>query len=258
MCAMHDFLAKLTDSALLLTVSVVLCCSSCQKRTEMEAYYFPLDVLEEGQVYTYESLSEPKMLDDIWYYKTLQRDGEIYLAGQSYDENWRVSQLVVEKRIDLGMITDSVTLFSPDSSGRDLAIQVKVTNRATYPFYRDRSDTLLYRIQWTEPGTGLEYTLDRQRVYEKDTVVSFDGKELAAVSFVLEEELETFYEHDGATRSGWGGQEIYAQGIGLFYYRKEIGEGFTREYRLKSIEDGEEYFAKLESEMTSGEERSGN
>ncbi|MDX1684803.1 MAG: hypothetical protein R3275_06155 [Saprospiraceae bacterium] len=215
----------------------------------METYYFPLSDLEEGKVYVYESMAEAKLADEVWYYKSLNKDGETYLIGQFYRPDWRVQQVVIEKKTDLGMITDSVKLFFADTTGRDIPVEVDVINRAAFPFYRNPDDTLLYKIRWTDPQSSLEYTLDRRRIYAGDTSITFNGRSVPAIRFNVQEDLETFYSHDGATYSGWQGEEIYALDIGLVYYKKEIGDPFTKEFRLVEIVPGETFFDSLESDL---------
>lgn len=235
MYAMYDFLAKLTVSVLLLTFLTGICCSSCQKRTSLSDYYFPIEEWTSEHLYTYESLSEPKMVDEVWQYGVHNTGDQLYFKGQALDHNQVVTQIVMEQRTDLGMVTDSMVMYWEDSNSVAQRIDVKVINRATFPFYENSKDTLLFKVKWTDPSNGLEYTLDRQRVLHGDTTLHIMGKDIRAKVFLLFEELETFFVDDGATQSSWSGLEIYGEQIGLVYYKKEISPTLIREYRLKSI-----------------------
>lgn len=245
MYAMLKNLDKLAGLPSLLTLLVLIGCVSCQKRTPMSEYYFPVDnLIDNGQVYIYSSTNDAPLADEVWYYTAVVGQGSKYLIGQNYGEQWQVKQLVVEKQTELGMITDSLRLFSLDSSGQSLASQVKISNRATFPFYRNEADTLLFKTTWTDALTGLQYTLDRKRIFRGDTTYNYNGESIPSVYFDLIEDLETFYDHDGATNSRWTGREVYAKGIGLVYFSKTISD-FNRSYQLSSIMAGDEFFTRI-------------
>jgi hypothetical protein len=59
-----------------------------------------------------------------------------------------------------------------------------------------------------------------------------DGKSIPAVRFTTEDTFET--EKDGWTSSAWTGEEIYAKGIGLVYYRRKFSPQLSIEFELES------------------------
>ena len=232
MYAIVSFLDKLTAPALISVVCSCLVMGSCQERPDMASYYFPISELSDGLVYRYEAIGELPLPDENWYYKTFVRGSDRYLVGQAYDIEGRVSQLVMEKETDLGMITDSILLFFPDSSDKDIPVSVKINKKAVFPFYYNSDELLEYEIVWIGPSDSLQYTLSRTRQYAGDTSVSFQGKMHRGVIYSLEETLETFWTHDGATNTEWGGIEVYLEDIGLYYYRKDVSKNLVKEYRL--------------------------
>lgn len=232
MYAIVQFIDKLTDNSLFNLLCLCLLLGSCQERPDMASYYFPISELSDGLVYRYEAIGELPLPDENWYYKAFDRGDDRYLVGQAYSVDGRVSQFVMEKETALGMITDSILLFFPDSSAKDLPVPVQVNKKAVFPFYFNSDEFLEYEIVWTNPTDSLQYTLGRKRRYSGDTLISFEGKTRQGVIFSLNESLETFWVHDGATNSEWGGIEIYLEGIGLYYYRKNVSEQLVKEYRL--------------------------
>ena len=232
MYAIVLFLDKLTAFTLFTVACTCFVLVACQERPDMASYYFPISELDDGLVYRYEAVGALPLPDENWYYKAFVRGSDRYLVGQAYSPEGRVSQLVMEKETTLGMIADSILLFFPDSSNKDIPVSVDINKKAVFPFYYNSDERLDYEIIWTSPSDSLQYTLGRQRQYSGDTAIVFEGKMRQGVIFSLEESLETFWVHDGTTNSRWGGIEIYLEGIGLYYYRKNVSKELVKEYRL--------------------------
>lgn len=206
---------------------------ACQSEPDMASYYLPLDALEGGLCYRYESLDAPPFDDEVWQHRVVNRGSGQVLISTSIDSGGLVSQKIIETITELGVLTDSVFLNIPDSLGNPLTVPVDVIDRATFPFYNRPEEKLNYKIRWVDPRDSLEYTLSRSRQWLQDTVVYFEGSEHAAKVFALTESLETFWVHDGTTNSSWPGIEIYAEGLGLYYYKKQISPTYERTFRLK-------------------------
>ena len=229
-----QLLDKLTSTGLFIITIFSLGLISCDRPDAMSDYYFPISELQDGLVYQYESVNQPDLPKENWFYKTLVSDQDTFLAGQFYSPSGRVQQLVIERQTDLGILQDSLILFQRGADSLDIPIPATVAPSAVFPYYKNPNEELKYKIVWTDAADSLQYTLERRRRYTRDTVWLFDAKELPAVVFDLEEELETFREDMGATESAWSGMEVYAKGIGLVYYTKEISPEYTKAYRLKN------------------------
>ena len=95
----------------------------------------------------------------------------------------------------------------------------------------DSSGVFLYKIRWEPPqDSGAVITLIKNRRYLKDTVVNVLGEEREAVVFDVQELLE--YDQNGVFEQRYGGQEVYARGIGLVYYKKSVGDQMRWDYAL--------------------------
>jgi hypothetical protein len=227
-------LDKLTSKGLFIITIFSFGLISCERPDAMSDYYFPISELEDGLVYQYESVNQPDLPKENWFYKTLVSDRDTFLAGQFYSPSGRVQQLIVERQTDLGIVQDSLILFQEGPDSTDIPVPATVAPSAVFPYYKNTDEDLIYKIVWTDPADSLQYTLKRKKRYIRDTVWVMDAEELPAVVFSLQEELETFRADMGATESTWSGMEIYARGIGLVYYTKEISPEYTKAYRLKN------------------------
>ena len=58
-----------------------------------------------------------------------------------------------------------------------------------------------------------------------------NGKSIPAIRFSTDDTFET--ERDGWTSTTWSGEEIYARGIGLVYYRRKISDQLSLEFSLE-------------------------
>ena len=70
----------------------------------------------------------------------------------------------------------------------------------------------------------------KNRRFAGDTVIRYQGLTYNAVKFDLRELFE--YDKEGVLEQEYTGEEIYARGLGLVYYRKDIADDFQLEYRL--------------------------
>ena len=203
----------------------------------MSSYYFPITELEDGLVYTYRSVNMKELDDEVWFYKSIITPQDTFLAGQAYSADGRVEQLVVERKVDLGIIQDSLILYHTGPDSLDIPVKCTVGPGSVFPFYQNAEDTLQYKVTWTDPTDTLSYILEKRKAFSHDTTFLFEGKDLPAVSFWTYEAVETFRKDLGMTESAWVGEEIYAQGVGLVYYRKEISPDFLKAYQLSHRSD---------------------
>jgi hypothetical protein len=70
---------------------------------------------------------------------------------------------------------------------------------------------------------GSTTTLIKNRRYLGDTTYTFNGVSYDAVRFEVRELVEDNSVTEGSIEPRFDGEEIYAKGIGLVYYRKILG-----------------------------------
>lgn len=233
-------IAKMTFIPLILSIYCGFHFSSCSKSEDLSGFYFPIRSLQSGLVYHYKPVDQPQLSDEYWYYQTEKQHEDLLLKGTLYSSDGSVQQRISERVVSLGVIQDSLVLYnSTDSSFQ--AVSAQPGPSSVFPFYKDANDTLIYKLRWLDPADSLEYILVRKKLYSGDTTWSWKGQNLDAVVFKLDESLETFREDLGMTNSGWSGKEVYAKGLGLVYFEKNISPEFTRSYRLYDRYDLEQF-----------------
>ena len=129
-----------------------------------------------------------------------------------------------------GVLTDSLHFVLFDSTQQKHLIRAKVIKPNRFPFMADSSLTWATKLDWPQPGDSLRIVLERRRKYAGPAQWQHKGKTIPAVRFVTEDHLET--ERDGWTTSVWAGEELYAKGYGLVFWRRAVNEGMTIEFEL--------------------------
>ena len=120
------------------------------------------------------------------------------------------------------------------SSGKQIQVPVEVIEDDVYPFQvREDGGVFLYHVAWESViDTGATIDIFKNRRYLRDTTFLLDGTSYPAQLFELKELLS--YDKDGVFEQQYSGLEIFAKGIGLVYYSKNISESLNLEYRLQS------------------------
>ncbi|MFZ2897259.1 MAG: hypothetical protein WA004_01480 [Saprospiraceae bacterium] len=203
----------------------------CKTET-LEDYYFPLDELREGLVYEYRSAGDTLDPPFYWFYKTIEQEGVTYLTGMYYDANFTPFQFVREERVDNGMLMTDYYLYETDSTGKQIQVPVNIEAGNAFSFGKPNPKTVLFsKISFTSPSApGMINTLVKNRQYVSDTTYVFGGQTYDALVFYVRELIDI--EDQGHTEHEYDGTEIYAKGLGLVYFRKNVSEAFVTEYRL--------------------------
>ncbi|NBC07687.1 MAG: hypothetical protein GVY26_10890 [Bacteroidetes bacterium] len=211
------------------------CLTSCQNsgQQDIRDYYYPMRLLEDGLVYEYRSPTIDSLTPAYWYHRSLIQDDGVYLTSTYYEHKLEPLQLVKEEMVSNGMLIEDLFLYAPsDSTGLQDRIQVEVLQGAAFPFVvSDSSGVFLNKIRWSPPqDSGATYTIIKNRRYLGDTLVNVLGEEREAVVFQVDELLE--HDKNGVFEKRYGGQEVYAKGIGLVYYNKTVDEQMSWDYAL--------------------------
>lgn len=224
-----------------LIFSFFLCILSCNndKTTStstifsIKDYYFPVENLIDGLVYEYRALNNDSIGAYYWLYRTVKQDGETYLVGQNYDQNFNIQQMMTEDIGPDGSILKNFFYYSePNEAGIQNQIPIKIESPNVYPFNVVKDgNAVLYQVKYTEPeNPEATTTLIRKRRYLGKKDFNYKGKNLDCVQFELKEIVDN--EEIGHLEFEFEGIELYAKGIGLVYYKKNVSEDHVLEYAL--------------------------
>lgn len=215
----------------------VLGASCGEVRRDVRPYFFPLERLDrEGLVYLWVPVSDSLQPPFAYYYKA-ERDssGQLWFVRAYFDYAFQLFQLNKERVVRNGVKLVESRLFERDSSGRLVEIPVSVEYGNVFSFeLSPQPGVLLTRLSWRPPtDTATTITLVRNRWFAADTSWTFRGKTYDAVRFAVRELID--HMREGHFEYEYPGEEIYARGLGLVYFRKEVDEVLTIEYRLDEV-----------------------
>ncbi len=217
-------------------VSALLLLTSCREGgpKDIRDYYFPLRQLEDGLVYEYRPLFPDSLTPVYWYYRSFLKEDGVFLTGTYYEYGLIPLQLVREELVRNGMLLQDLYLYEADSTGSQRQARAEVLSGTAFPFeVSDSGGVFLYKVRWEPPSdSGAVITLIKNRRYLRDTSIRFDDKSYDAVVFDVREMLE--YDKDGVFEQAYEGREVYAKGLGLVYFQKEISKDIRWAYRLEA------------------------
>lgn len=217
---------------ILLGMAFWACSPLKQEENDLSAYYFQLDEFPTaGLTYVFASQLDTSAPPEIWHFNKIAPGR---MESINYGPNNNIVQHQYDRFVPNGVLTDSLNLFSTDSTGQSIRIPVKVLSPNRFPYDAvDSSKVWLTHLEWYQPGDSLHIVLQRRRRYMGPTEWMDHGKSLPAIRFRTEDTFET--ESVGWTTSTWTGEEIYAWHKGLVYYKRNISGDMTLEYALKEI-----------------------
>lgn len=214
-----------------LLILVMGCTGDQPHNTGLAIYYFPLDQFPIGGVtYRYRNMRDTLADPEIWHYQKVapRRMLSVNKDAEGHDLLYQYDRFT-----PTGVVTDSLILFFQDALEHKHRIPVKVIAPNRFPFDAvDSTKVWLTHLDWRQPKDSLHVVLERRRRYLGPVTWTYEGRSIPAVRFRTEDKLET--EEVGWTNSAWTGEEIYAKGIGLVYYRRNIAEGMVLEFALET------------------------
>lgn len=207
------------------------------------AYYYPVHDLQDGKIYEYRPVSNDTLPVDYWYYSTHKVEDELHFTGNYYNERFEVQQFFREVEKESSMILTDFILYESDESGRQEQIAVEILDTNTFPIpYADSTKTYKMGIKWDIPGeTGTSIALKRERKYIAMSEYPYKGERLECAIFKTLEHIEHFVVDDGYLEPSFPGVEIYAKGLGLVYYKKQLSKDVNIEYELYAIYSMDEF-----------------
>lgn len=204
--------------------------TSCQSddRIDIRDYYFPVEELQEGLVYEYRAVNNDSIGSSYWYYKTVETDTALYFTGNFYEADLTVKQFFRAEIVSNGCLMQDYFLYLTDAEGQQMRFPAEVMAANAFPFaVRDSGGIFLFKLKWTFQQAPLQTTtLIRNRRY----IGKKAYRDLDCIGFEVKELVDDFQE--GHLEKQYPGEEIYAKGVGLVYYKKEIGDNFVLEYEL--------------------------
>ncbi|MBL7807958.1 MAG: hypothetical protein JNN28_09100 [Saprospiraceae bacterium] len=232
-------------------VCFLFACSNGGKR-DIGAYYYPVKDLKGGKVYEYVVSQNDSVMPEYWYYRTFVRDSGLFLVGTYYDHRFQIGQIIREKITKSGALAKECHLYeadpNPDAEGGQVHTKTMIQAANKFPFaVTDSTGVFVFKLQFNPPDDP-ESTIyvERNRRFLGDAPdFEYDGKQYPCVRFGLKETIGNAKEGIDPVESK--GEEWYAKGLGLVYYRKLYGDGaFKVEARLTDIFS----MAKLEQRAT--------
>lgn len=208
-------------------------------KRDISDYYFPVDELRRGVVYEYDLVQSDSSSPEYWYYKTFQRDSGLFLAGTYYNDRFQIGQIIREKITDDGILASEYSLYDADiETGKQIQTNAVIESPDVYPFrVKDSVGIFVFSLHYqpvADPSTTIYLT--RRRIFLGDApAFEFKGETYTCIRFGLLESIGTQQGDDDLLKGR--GEEWYAKGLGLVYYRKTFGEKnqVRFEYRLKDV-----------------------
>jgi hypothetical protein len=217
----------------------VLACKGGSKR-DIRDYYFPVEELRKGQVYEYDLVQGDSSSPEYWYFRAFQRDSGLFLAGTFYNERFEIGQIIRVKIADEGVEARSYYIYDADfETGKQIQTNAVIESPEVFPFQvKDSAGVSVFKLKY-HPAGDPEVTiqLTRSRIFLGNAPdFEFNGDLYPCVRFGLTEEIGTG--KIGKGKLSGSGEEWYAKGLGLVYYRKTLGSKKAKveyAYRLKDI-----------------------
>ncbi len=219
----------------LVFVALLGACRPGDERRDIRDYYFPLRGLTDGLVYEYRPVGNDSLPPAYRYYRSILQDTAMFLTANYYTGRFEPQQLVREELVDGGMVVRELFLYAQDSAGLQQQVRADVQNGSVFPFYLrpGKPGVYLYKVRFRLPSQppGASTTLILNRQFAADTTFTFEGKNHDALLFHLRGVAEIRDTVAGGVEPEFGGAEIYAEGLGLVEYWRDLGT--TRvHYRL--------------------------
>ena len=226
----------ITQMTSVIILILLMACSPAKDDTAqfLNKYYYNIDRFAgPGEVYVYQSAGSTALPEEIWHYRYDPGYKGNYLISTMYTPAGDVVQKTTERldRDHAQLLSLDLYYLVDDSLH---SIEAKVNSPRTFSFAAiDSLPMVNYEMEYYDLSSetdSVRVILNKTRRVVGKELFYFEGVEIPAVRVVTREVLET--ETEGFTESEWTGIEIFAQDIGMVYYKKDINEQFTLEYTL--------------------------
>jgi len=191
----------------------------------------------DGKVYEYRALDD-SLPPFYWYFRTTISRGDTIVTSEYFDHTFTIQQLTNEEIVDNGVIMNDFYLYETDTlTGIQERNPVRVEVDNVYPFeVTDSTGLFLYKIYWKDFNNPQQrYRLIKNRHFMGMDTYKYKGQLVDCARFFIKELLEI--EEVGFQEISYNSTELYAEHIGLIYFKKEIGADIVQEYELAAIYD---------------------
>ena len=190
---------------------------------EIKEFYYPVNDLDEGLVYHYESTTNDlPALANYWFFKGHNLEDGKQLTGQYYDHNKHILQYFRQDINSSGALMNEYRIYSEDSIAQVIPVDLIYNN--VFPFtVNDTTSVYLYKLSYTNPTDTSINTIVRNRNYGGNTEWEHNGKIYPAIQMDVLEQIQN--DKNGVLTIDLKGYEIYAKGIGLVYTERITRDG---------------------------------
>lgn len=207
--------------------------ANCSSYGPNADYYYPIDELADGMVYSYESAGPLPQAPHYWFYRSVETLDSLVLTSTYYSFDFQPRQFVNERIVSSGSIMRDLRLYTP-TEGASKTVIAEVLAPALFSFEAPDTGRILVNTvsfrQNSEQDSSALYTLTRNRKYVKDTMFNLSGKPLDAQLWSVRELTEQ--DSLGVLAIESQAVEIYAKDIGLVYRERMYSDGSQEAYRL--------------------------
>lgn len=204
-------------------------------KRDIRAYYFPIENLKNGLVYAYASGEGDTTDRRYWYFNTMERDSGTFLIGTQYDRYFAINQITREKIVASGSLARNTFLYEQDTaSGKSIPVRAAIESANIFPFQvSDSLGVILFQLSYHPPAdtAATIYIIRNRRFLGDGPDFEFGGKRYPTVRFGLQEAVG--HNKEGSAEVEGRGEEWYAKGLGLVYYRKSFGEEGNIRYAFR-------------------------
>lgn len=208
---------------------VVLGLNACKSdgRQNIRAFYFPAEELKGGRVYAYETTQNGQTAPEYWYYRAFPRDSGLFMAATNYDRQFQIVQIRREQFVDNGVQARDYFLYEPDTTSGKLEKSVgRIESPDIFPFLvRDSLGVFLFSLKYhpVRDSSSTNYIIRNRRFLGEGPAFNFEGKDYPCIRFGVREVVGN--EKEGSWEAEGLGEEWYAKGLGLVYFRKNFNKG---------------------------------
>lgn len=226
------FFVKNTPFAIGCLLILLSACSPANR--DIRDFYFPLKSLTEGLVYEYRAIENDSLTPAYWYYRSFIGKDGVFLTGNYYEYTFTPQQFIREELVQNGMLLEDIFLYETDSIGRQQQVAGEILAGNTFPFEIPDTNTIyLYKVSFQFPSNpDQQITLIKNRTFAGDANYEYKGKTYDCIRFDVRELVEVSDTKQGGIEPELSGYELYAEGLGLIYYEKELGAGNRIAYVL--------------------------
>lgn len=226
-------------------IGVLFC--TCQGKTNIQDYYYPIKNLQSPKVYEYRAASD-SFPPYYRYFRTIVTGEQVFFTENFYDHQFETRQFVREERVKEGMLLREMFLYMPDNQGKIQVIKSNVSVAASFPFeVTDSNGVFVYNISFTNPKDNSTNSIVRNRRFLGKTTITFKEKKYDAVIFEVKELLENTLK--GTWKHEFKITEIYAKDLGLVATSRDMGDGRILSYHLHDIYTMEDLESKYQRQI---------